>query len=85
MGLISPAQVHPSSGIASCEAGVVGEARGRGIKVIRHLILRSAWGFSLTSSLSGGLVLAAVSFSRGQIGFPPPSFCFFKGVCDRAV
>lgn len=82
VGLISPAQVHPCSRIASCEAGVVGETRGRGIKVIRHLILRSAWGFFINLFSSWGLVFAAVGLSRGWIGFPlPPFFWFFLKGC----
>lgn len=50
-GLISPAQVHPRSGIAS-------SVGGWGIKVIRHLILQPSWVFLLTSYLPGGLVLS---------------------------
>lgn len=47
-GLISPAQVHPSTGITSCrdEGGAVGEnPKERGIKVIHHLPLRTFLSF----------------------------------------
>lgn len=69
--------------------GAVVEWRGRGIKVIRHLIffffflsLRSTWGSLLTSSLPGVMELAAAGSRRGRrTGFPPPFFLsfFFKG------
>ena len=84
-GLISPAQVHPSPGIASCEGGVGVETRGRGIKVICHLILWSTWGFLLTSCLPGGLVLLWKVREEVGLVFLPLFFLFFKGAYDRVV
>lgn len=57
---------------------------GRGIKVIRHLILRSTWGFLLTSSFPEGLVLTAARSSGGWASFLA-SVLSFEGVVDRRV
>lgn len=67
-----------------CAAGVGVETRGRGIKVIRHLILRSTWGFLLTSSFPEGLVLTAACSSGGWASFLA-SVLSFEGVVDRRV
>ena len=52
------------------------QSRGRGIKVIRHLILQSTSGFLLTSSLPWGLVLAVVSRAEAEFTHPTPSSFF---------
>lgn len=65
------------------EGGGGVETRGRGIKVICHLILRSTWFFLLTSSLPGGLVPAVISPRRGRVGFLFLFFC--DGGGDGAV
>lgn len=76
-GLISPAQVHPSSGIASCEGGVGVETRGRGIKVICHLILRSTWAFFINLFPSWGFGARCRWFEQRSDWFSSPFFFFF--------
>lgn len=57
------------------------ETRGRGIKVICHLILRSTWGFLLTSSLPG----VCPWFARRSDWFSSHFSFSFKGEYDGAV
>lgn len=52
--------------------------------MIRHLILRSTWGFLLTSSFPEGLVLTAARSSGGWASFLA-SVLSFEGVVDRRV
>lgn len=60
------------------------ETRGRGIKVICHLILWSP-GFFINLLTSWGFGAAVEGSRRCRVGFPPPFFLFFKGAYDRVV
>lgn len=75
-GLISPAQVHPSSGIASCGGEWEWRQGEGGLKWFVTWFCGLLGVFLLTSSLPWGLVFAVVCSKRGGIGFPPLFFQF---------
>lgn len=89
-GLISTAQVHPSSRIASYGRGGGKrlETRERGLKWFVTWFCSLLWLFLLTSSRPGGSVSTVVKSRRRLIRFSPP-FVFVlevfetKTVCQR--
>lgn len=88
-GLISTAQVHPSSRIASYGREVGGggarlETRERGLKWFVTWFCSLLWlFFLLTSSRPGGSASTVIKSRRRHIRFSPPFVFVLEGVWDQ--